>query len=274
MAVTLEAIPTDAGMLADASRPRPRAVRRRGTMELAEAFDRLRRGDGGAAARAAVAVIRNRALRRARRRARALADDCAQEVTTRLWTVLATGRDPVRNPGSGPRGAYIDRMVDNWLNDRHRKERRRRQQTSHLALLSPMHAPAPSLEAEEERDLAHVRTLLCAIADYARAARPARARGHFDQGWREVQALVFEKRSLRQILEQEEELAGGASATDVRRERNRAYTRHRRTRNALAAAVDEMAAAGRLSPEDSEVARLAVYHLVRRGRGDGEAKGK
>src|SRR5690606_1637064 len=96
--------------------------------ELHQAFVVLLEGETGPVARAAMETIRTSALAMARAdgRRRGDHDDCAQEVAFKLWKRLSMGDCPVRNLCAASCSAYVHRMVENWLTDRHRRDVTRR----------------------------------------------------------------------------------------------------------------------------------------------------
>jgi len=237
--------------------------------ELHQAFAVLLEGETGPAARAALAAVRATALRMARADGRRPADhdDCAQEVAFKLWKRLAMGDCPVRVVSAAACAAYVRRMVSNWLTDRQRREGARRSHGERLR-----HEGASGPESAEELAVSHedgaeerararrVRALLERLARSAIERRQPRHRGHLEQGWREITAMVFEGTPLSMLLAGE--LERGTRARDA------AYKRHQRTREALEDALDALAIGGELDGEELELARLALAALARCQRTD------
>jgi len=245
------------------------------TLDLSEAFEALVDGATGARARDAGVAIRDHALRVARADRRCPhtdQEDCAQEVFFKLFKRLSAGDHPVEQRSREACAAYVTRMVRNWITDRWKTERRRRDGRERFegerSAASAREDGESALIRDQERGVAverraEVRELLERVAGFAIAERQPRHRPHLERGWSEIRAMVFDEVPLRALLEDAGDLGSGADGGAFRRVRNAAYKRHERTRAALEASVASMLEAGRLSGREAELARLAVCRLAR-----------
>lgn len=245
------------------------------SLELHRAFAILLDGEPSDAARAAHAAVLEAAHRfaRADRRCRAdERDDCAQEVTFKLWKRLAMGDCPVSQPTAQACAAYMKSMVTNWVTDRLRRAKRARQGLARFVDQASLtscvgDAESAALEREHQEDAAERRALvwsiLAQLAARAIERRAPRHRPHLVQGWREIEAIVRDGAPLDAVLE----LARDATRAERTRARNAAYKRHERTRSALEEALEELARA-ELGAEQVELARLAIAQLARCQRAD------
>jgi len=126
------------------------------------------------------------------------------------------------------------------------------------------------VRAEDERAVdtrrGKLRELMTRVAARAVKMRQPRHRAHLERGWREIEALVFEGTSLRQLLLASGELSEAGDQRAFQSVRNAAYKRHERTRAALETAASAMSDDGTLGPAESELVRLAIASLARRRR--------
>ncbi len=251
-------------------------------MELHEAFAVLLGEETGPSARAAHDAIRFYALRAARAQnplSTADVEDCAQDVTFKLWKRLSIGNCPVGELSHAACAAYVRKMAANWMIDRRRRHQTRTHYGDQLRhQIDPQRASNDveqrAVEAEEERETtqrgAQAWALLDRLALHAIEHRQARHRPHLEEGWREIKAMVLESTTLEQLLEARGEVEPGHEAESRVRARNAAYKRHQRTREALEASLGALARSGVLGAGEVEIARLAISALARCQRSPSE----
>ena len=155
--------------------------------------------------------------------------------------------------------AYLKMALRNAAIDRFRAgDRGLRDDTADLSEVAPDSGQIEEGRPSEEQ-IARTREMLEEVVAVVVEQRALRYRDDLRRSWAQIERLVFGRATMREVLV-EAGLAEDATPREVKQAQDRAYTAHKRLRQAMVAAID---AHPTWSADDRQQRRLAVLLCVR-----------
>lgn len=122
---------------------------------------------------------------------------------------------------------------------------------------------ARDLEDERRGRVARFRERLHTLAEDTVAQRRPRDQDKARTTWRQIDAMVFDDRSMDAVLREDEGVHDGSDAQEFVRARNRVFANHSRFRRAMFETVDRWEGEGRLRERAAAQTRRAIRFLFR-----------